>query len=101
VTFKKGTDNKTAQVRIRFTPDEKAQAEGFAQEAGLTLSEYLRRRALGQPVRSIADAQIINELRRLGGLVKHIHNQTDGVNSKETAAVLVELVDAIKRVGRE
>lgn len=99
VTFQKGTDNKTAQVRIRFTPDEKAQAEAFAKEGGLTLSEYIRKRALGLPVRSKADAQMINELRRLGGLVKHIHNQTDGVNSKETAGVLVSITEAIKRIG--
>ncbi len=99
VTFQKGTDNKTAQVRIRFTPDEKAQAEALAKEGGLTLSEYIRRRALGLPVRSKADAQMINELRRLGGLVKHIHNQTDGVNSKETAGVLVSITEAIKRIG--
>jgi hypothetical protein len=42
---------------------------------------------------------MINELRRIGGLVKHIHNQTNGVNSRETASVLVELVAAIKRIG--
>lgn len=99
MTFQKGTDNKTAQVRIRFTPDEKAQAEALAKEGGLTLSEYIRKRALGMPVRSKADTQMINELRKLGGLVKHIHNQTDGVNSKQTAGVLVEITEAIKRIG--
>jgi antitoxin component of RelBE/YafQ-DinJ toxin-antitoxin module len=99
VTFQKGTNNKTADVRIRFTPDEKEQAKANAKEAGLTLSEYIRRRALGLPVRSKADAQMINELRRLGGLVKHIHNESAGVNSKETAGVLVEIIDAIKRIG--
>jgi hypothetical protein len=99
VTFQKGTNNKTAQVRIRFTPDEKAKAESLAQEGGLGLSEYIRKRALGMPVRSAADAQMINELRRLGGLVKHIHNQTDGVNSRETADVLIAITEAIKRIG--
>lgn len=99
MTFKNGQDNRTAQVRIRFTPDEKAAAEALAQEAGLTLSDYIRKRALGLPVHSKADVQMINELRRIGGLVKHVHNQTDGENSVKTAAVLVELVQAIKRVG--
>ena len=99
MTFKNGQDNRTAAVRIRFKPDEKARAEALAQEAGLTLSEYIRKRALGLPVHSKADVQMINELRRLGGLVKHIHNETDGVNSVQTAGVLVALVEAIKRVG--
>lgn len=99
MAFEKGTDNKTAQVRIRFTPDEKTQAEAFAKEGGLTLSEYIRRRALALPVRSKADTQMINELRKIGGLVKHIHNQTDGANSKESAGVLVAITEAIRRIG--
>jgi antitoxin component of RelBE/YafQ-DinJ toxin-antitoxin module len=96
--FKKGTDNKTANVRIRFTPDEKAQATAKAKEAGLTLSEYIRKRAINMPVRSKADEQTINELRRLGGLAKHIHNQSGGIYSKETAAVLADITEAIKRI---
>lgn len=99
LSFQAGTNNKTADVRIRFTPDEKAKAKAFAEEASLTLSEYIRRRATGMPVRSKADAQMINELRRLGGLVKHIHNQTAGLYNNETADMLVQITEAIKRVG--
>ncbi len=98
MTFKKGTNNRTADVRIRFTPDEKERAIAIAKEASLTLSEYIRRRALGLPVRSKADTQMINELRKIGGLVKHIHNETAGVYSKETAGVLVQITEAIKRI---
>jgi len=98
MTFRAGDNNKTALVVIRCTPDEKAKAEALANEAGLSLSAFFRKRALGAPVHSKADAAMINELRKMGGLVKHIHNQTDGVNSKETAAVLVELTAAIKRI---
>jgi len=98
MTFGKGKDNKTELVRIRFTPTEKADAEALSVEAGLTLSEYIRRRSLGLRVRSRADDQMINELRKIGGLVKHIHNETDGVHSKETANVLVTLTEAIKRI---
>jgi len=98
VTFKKGTNNKTADVRIRFTPDEKEQAKSYAKEGGLNLSEYIRRRAIGLPVRSKSDTQMINELRKIGGLVKHIHNQTAGAYSKETSDVLVQITEAIKRI---
>ena len=99
MTFKRGDNNKTSLVVVRCTPEEKMQAEALASEAGLSVSALFRRRALGLPVHSAADAKMINELRKLGGLVKHIHNQTNGVNSYETATVLVELVAAIKRIG--
>jgi len=99
MAFKRGDNNKTSLVVVRCTPREKAEVEALAAEAGISLSAYLRRRALGLPVHSTADATMINELRKIGGLVKHIHNQTNGVNSRETASVLVELVAAIKRIG--
>lgn len=99
MTFRKGADNKTAQVRIRFTPDEKALAMALASEAGLTLSGYLRRRALGMPVRSKADAQTINELRRLGGLVKQLHQEGGAIPGDATALALAALTEAIRRIG--
>lgn len=101
MSFKKGDNNKESLVVIRCTPDEKEQAKALAKEAGLSLSAFFRKRALGVPVHSKADTTMINELRKIGGLVKHVHNQTDGVNSKETAAALVELTAAIKRIGEE
>nr|WP_186827605.1 hypothetical protein [Comamonas testosteroni] len=44
-------------------------------------------------------AQIVNELRRLGGLQKKVHNDTDGIYSKETAGILVGIKDAIAALG--
>ena len=42
---------------------------------------------------------MVNELRRIGGLLKHIHNQSGGAYSRDTAAALVEITAAIKRIG--
>lgn len=99
MTFRKKTDNKVSIVRIRFTPSEKETAQAYAKDAGLTLSGYLRKRALGMPVSSKTDSTIINELRRMGGMVKFLHNESVGAYSKETSNVLIALVEAIKRVG--
>ena len=99
MTFRRGDNNKTMLVVVRCTPAEKAQSGALALEAGLSLSAFFRKRALGLPVHSKADQTTINELRRLGGLVKHIHIETNGAYSKETSGVLVALMDAIKRIG--
>lgn len=94
-------EGKTEQFRVRLAPSEKAEIAANAEAAGLTMSDFVLRRALGRPVMSIADDKTINELRRIGGLLKHTHNLTGGTFSKETALALREITDAIKRVGRD
>ena len=40
--------------------------------AGLTVSEYMRRRFFGgRPILAQADASMLREMRRIGGLLKH------------------------------
>ncbi|MHB1530049.1 MAG: plasmid mobilization protein [Acidiferrobacteraceae bacterium] len=46
-----------------------------AAKANRFLSDYLRRIALGHRVRSVVDAQMVGELRRLGALLKHRYPQ--------------------------
>lgn len=88
----------TATCHLRLTQAEKARLLEDAQTAGLSLSEYVRRRALGRSVTAHADEAVIRELRRLGGLVKHLHNESGGVYSKQTSAVLVATAEAISRL---
>ena len=61
-----------AVVILRMLPEEKAEMAAEAAKAGLTVSEFIRRRALGRPVKSRVSEKAINELRRLGGLQKHL-----------------------------
>jgi len=93
------TNNRTAQVRLHFTPQEKETAFEHAKNAGLTLSDYSRKRILGMPVKSKTDAMMRNELRRLGGLLKLIHSKTNGVYEKAIEEVLAAIEDAIPRIG--
>lgn len=97
--FEKGTDNRTARILLRVTDAEKSAIGARAAEAGRSVSDYLRARALGQRVHSIADQQTINELRRLGGLLKKVHTDSRGAYSEDTAEALRAVVVAIKRIG--
>lgn len=57
---------------VRFSETEEASLRGQASSAGLTLSEYLRRRLFGgRPIVARTDDQTTRELRRIGGLLKH------------------------------
>ena len=66
----KESDEKRAEVlRTRFTLAESVHIRQQADAAGLTVSEFIRRRALGlavQPPPSRADAALVSELNRIG-----------------------------------
>jgi hypothetical protein len=58
---------------------------------GLSLSALIRKRIFGQLVASKADIAVLAELRRLGGLLKHVHNETRGAYSALTAQAIRDL----------
>lgn len=89
---------KTVALAVRLEPSEAEAIREKAKDAGVTVSEFLRAAALGRKTRSTIDAQVINELRRLGGLQKMIHNDTGGTYSKETADILKAIKHTIQRL---
>ena len=91
-------DRLSAVVNVRLTAAEKARLKDDADLAGLSVSEFVRRRSFGRPIIAQADAVTIKELRRLGGLVKHLHNETGGAYSRETAGALVALRGYIEQL---
>ena len=59
-------------LTLRVSAEEKQRVEEQASLAGLSLSEYMRRTVFGgRPVVAAADAAMLRELRRVGGLLKH------------------------------
>ena len=93
-------DTLDAVINVRLTGAEKARLKEDADAAGLSLSELVRRRYFGRPIVANADAVMLKELRRLGGLLKHIHNERGGAYSKETAAALLAIRSYIERLSR-
>lgn len=90
----------TEAMRVRLTPAERAELEASAEIAGVTVSEYIRRRALGRRVvarRALADVQTLNELRRLGGLVKHLALEEVG-SADDLRDALAALREAAERI---
>lgn len=94
-----GPDGLDAKIAVRLTKAEKAILKDDADLAGMSVSALVRARYFGRPIIANADALTIKELRRLGGLLKLVHNESDGKYSKDTAAALLQLSEAIQRVG--
>ncbi|KGW48944.1 nikA protein [Burkholderia pseudomallei MSHR684] len=65
----------------------------------MSVGQFVLAAALGRRTRTKIEAHILNELRRLGGLQKHLFNEGGGMLSKEYAAILVEIREAIARIG--
>jgi len=94
----RGTAPLDAVVNVRLTRVEKERLKEDAGLAGLTMSQLVRRRYFGRPIIANADRATIRELRRLGGLLKHVHNEREGAYSRETAAALAALREYIKQL---
>lgn len=72
-------------IKIRISAAEELALKETAAEAGISVSELLRKSGRGATVTSNSDRQTVRELRRLGGLMKKIHLDSRGAYSSETA----------------
>jgi hypothetical protein len=88
----------TTGLRLRCSPAEEEAIRQKALDAGASVSAFLRAAALGRKTRSTTDSQTINELRRLGGMLKDQFNKSGGQYSRESAVTLREITDAIARI---
>jgi hypothetical protein len=88
-------------INVRLSISEKERLKEDADLAALSMSELVRRRYLGSPIIANVDAVMVKELRRIGGLLKHIHNQSNGVYSQETAEALLALKAYIEKLSHD
>jgi len=86
------------RIDIRITESDKERLKGRAKTAGMSISEFMRRRALSIPVIAYTDMVTVRELRRLGGLLKHLHKESKGRYSQDTSDTLITLQSAIRKL---
>ena len=72
-----------------------------AEQADMSISELIRRRTEGHPIIHRSDLKQVSELRRLGGLLKHIHNETGGVYAQETLDCLHEIKKTLRSIAHD
>jgi len=82
-----------------MSPIERDAVAGKADECSLSISEYMRRCALGRAVSSRSDQEALRELRRQGGLIKHLAS-TDRQNAYEYRVALNLIQETIRRFDR-
>lgn len=82
----------------RCFPEEELEIRQRAADCGLSVGAYLLACGLGRQTRSRTDQIVINELRKLGGLQKHLFKEGQGGLSREYADILITINDAISRI---
>ena len=85
-------------VTFRVSEKDRKDLAEQASAAGLSLSEYIRRRAMGHPVLARSDAAMIQELRRQGGLIKHFA-LSGFLSSKEAVEAFRSITKLVKKFG--
>lgn len=93
-------ENLTENVNVRLTVKERSQLSEQAEIAGLTVSEYVRRRICGVSVPSKIEKRMLSELRRQGGLLKFIFNESHGMYSEKVDNTLTSINSFIQNLER-
>jgi len=91
-----GDQNLDSVVNVRLTSGEKVQLQEDAEMAGVSVSALVRARYFGRRLTANSDRVMLAELRRLGGLLKHLHNESNGDYSHHTADALMQIQRYIK-----
>jgi hypothetical protein len=92
---------RTVKTTVRLTEAEREFLASEADVCGLSVSSLILGRSLGKRVTSKADLRVLAELRRLGGLMKHLHNETKGAYSALTSDCLREIAAYIRNLNAE
>lgn len=94
----KGKESLDARLNVRLPAGELARIKDDAEMSNMSMSEIVRCRYFGKPVIAKHDELMIKELRRVGGLLKLVHTESNGSYSKETAAALSQVSNLIKEL---
>lgn len=98
---KKNAERRTKIIRVRMTETEYKDLMFRVEKSGLTLAEFIRRCASGRKIISRVEQNLVNELRRQGGLMKLIHNESGGAYSEKTAAAIEEMRSVVRALTAE
>jgi hypothetical protein len=94
-------EQRRIKTTVRLTEAEREHIASEADACGISVSSFIRQISLGKRVAAKTDLRVLAELRRLGGLMKHLHNETKGAYSALTSDCLKEIAAYIRNLNAE
>ncbi|MGO9444774.1 MAG: plasmid mobilization protein [Thiobacillaceae bacterium] len=71
------------RIEFRCSEIERQVISDKASDGELTISDFVRRAALGRRILSVADREMVGELRRLGAMLKHYYPRNANWTTEE------------------
>ena len=101
-------DARRAVVQALLTEAEREAVRCAADDSGLTVSAYARRRLLGRPVAPLVDGRAQRELNRIGVNLNQLVRAANGGTARpdverlvaEARAAVAEVREAVQRLGQ-
>ena len=94
-------DARDVRLYLRVNKKEYEVIKEKAKLSGLSVSEYGRRLALGFKICSKFEFNVLNELRRQGGLIKHIHNESHGIYDPKMTEALEAVISCANKLEKK
>jgi predicted DNA binding CopG/RHH family protein len=102
---KKEEDKKLHRITVRFDGPEYSKIRSKANTVGITVSKFMREKAMRGYVRvpkhTKVDTAAINQISKMGGLLKKVHVESSGAYSERTGAILDEILIFMRNMNRE
>ena len=97
--MKKKEQKEMTSFILRISKEELAEAKTKASDAGISLSELIRAQLADAQIMTRIDTEAMAELRKLGGLCKHLYNK--GAPPEDTGAALQALEQAASALAND
>jgi uncharacterized protein (DUF1778 family) len=97
---KKPGEGRTAQIHVLLTEAERERIRTWASETNLTVSDFMRRRALGRPILPRVDGEARRQLRRIGvnlNQLARVANMAGQLAHEDELRATVEEIRAVLR----
>ena len=95
---------RSRKVTLMYTEEEHAEIVANAREVEVTVSAFIRAKSLRGyihiPKYAKIDSRAVNELSRLGALLKTYFNVTGGEHADKTAAILGDMAAIVLEIRR-
>lgn len=86
---------------LRLSPNEKEKLEQRAKRAGLNLSEYIRRRALGKKIQTKVEEEAIRQIRRAGVNLNQIAKWANQGRNEAVHSAAESTIQEVKQAIRQ